>query len=37
MAFSHFQQGRLELINFDLVQYNDMDFVRIMIHESITT
>ena len=25
MAFSHFKQGRLEPINFDLIQCNDLD------------
>ena len=25
MAFSHLKQGRLEPINFDLIQYNDLD------------
>jgi hypothetical protein len=37
MAFSHFKQGWCEPINFDIVQCNDVDFVKIMIHESITT
>jgi hypothetical protein len=32
-----FMQGQLEPINFDLVQYNDLNLQRTMIRESITT
>jgi hypothetical protein len=37
MTFSHFKQGRLEPINFDLVQCNNLDLQRSMICEFITT
>jgi len=37
MTFSHFKQGRLETINFDLIQCNDLDLQGVIIHESITT
>jgi hypothetical protein len=35
--FFHFKQGRLELMNFDLIQDNDLDMQRIMICECIIT
>jgi len=36
MVFFYFKQGQLESINFDLVQRNNLDLQRTMIHESIT-
>jgi len=37
MVFYHFKQGQLEPMDFDFVQYNDLDLQRIMIHKSIIT
>jgi hypothetical protein len=36
-TFFHFKQGKLELINFDLVQHNNLDLQKTIIYESITT